>query len=122
VWAAAAGRFALVTDAIAAAGLGDGPCRLGEVEVTVADGAARRSDGTLAGSVVTMPAAVRNLTALGVPLVDALAAATVVPARVLDRDDVGRLRVGHPAELVVVDRDGYVQRVLVGGRTVEVSA
>jgi N-acetylglucosamine-6-phosphate deacetylase len=122
VWAAAAGRFALVTDAIAATGLGDGPCRLGDVEVEVADGAARRRDGTLAGSVLTMPEAIRNLAALGVPLVDAVHAATSVPARVLGRPDVGRLTVGGPADLVVLDPDGHVHRVGRGDHAEEVSA
>lgn len=122
VWAATAGRFALVTDAVAAAGLGDGTCRLGDVEVEVADGAARRRDGTLAGSVLTMPAAIRNLVALDVPLVDAVAAATAVPARVLGRDDVGRLTVGGPADLVVLDASGNVHRVVQGGRAAEVLA
>ena len=65
VWRAAAGRVALVTDAIAAAGIGDGSYRLGGVDVEVRDGVARRADGVLAGSVVTMIEAVRNLHALG---------------------------------------------------------
>jgi N-acetylglucosamine-6-phosphate deacetylase len=112
IWAAAGGRTALVTDAIAAAGLGDGPCRLGEVEVTVADGAARRADGTLAGSVLTMPDAIRNLVALGIPRSDALRGATEVPARVIGRPEVGRSTVGAPADLVVVSPDGTLERVV----------
>src|SRR4051812_5461280 len=80
---AAAGRLALVTDAIAAAGNGDGRYRLGGVDVTVNDGIARRDDGVLAGSVLTMVEAVRNLHELGAPLVQALEAASRVPARVL---------------------------------------
>ena len=82
VWRAAAGRVALVTDAIAAAGTGDTTCRLGGVDVEIRDGVARRPDGVLAGSVVTMLEAVRNLHALGAPLVAAIAAATSVPARI----------------------------------------
>jgi N-acetylglucosamine-6-phosphate deacetylase len=122
VWRATGGRFALVTDAIAAAGLGDGSSRIGEVEVTVADGAARRRDGTLAGSVLTMPEAVRNLVALGVPLAAALDAATAVPARVLGRDDLGRIEIGAPADLIVLDRHATVHRVVRGDSTQEVAA
>jgi N-acetylglucosamine-6-phosphate deacetylase len=122
VWAATAGRFALVTDAVAAAGVGDGTCQLGEVTVTVADGAVRRRDGTLAGSVLTMPEAVRGLVALDVPLADAVLAATAVPARVLGRDDLGVLTVGGPADTIVLDAAGHLERVLSGGRTAEVSA
>ena len=69
VWACAAGRVALITDAMAGAGAGGGTFRFGEVEVEVEAGAAPMlEDGTLAGSVLTMIDAVRNLHALGVPL------------------------------------------------------
>ena len=82
VWQAAAGRLALVTDAVAGAGASDGSYRLGDVSVEVRDGVVRRDgDGVLAGSVLTMIDAVRNLHALGVPLEAALGAATAVPAR-----------------------------------------
>ena len=69
----------------------DGSYSLGGVEVEVRDGVARGPDGVLAGSALTMIEAVRNLHALGVPLADALGAATAVPARVIGRADVGRL-------------------------------
>ena len=54
VWRAAAGRIALVSDAVAAAGIGDGSFRLGSVEVEVRDGVVRRDDGVLAGSSSTL--------------------------------------------------------------------
>ena len=116
VWRTAAGRVALVTDAIAAAGIGDGSYRLGEVEVEVRDGVARRADGVLAGSVVTMIEAVRNLHALGASLVDAVAAATSIPARVVRRPELGVLRQGGEADLVVLDDGLEIRRVLRGGR------
>ena len=116
---AAAGRLVLVTDAIAAAGLGPGTYPLGEVAITVdGDDAARRADGTLAGSVLTMSAAVRNLVELGVPLATAVTAATAAPARVLGRDDVGALRPGARADVVVIDEEVTVHRVLRSGREV----
>jgi N-acetylglucosamine-6-phosphate deacetylase len=108
-WRAAAGRFALVTDAI-------GGTRLGNADVQVADGIARRADGTLAGSVLTLPEAVRNLHALGATLVQAVAAVTSVPARVLGRDDVGSLRIGGPADVVVLDDRLEIRSVHVAGR------
>jgi N-acetylglucosamine-6-phosphate deacetylase len=116
VWKAARGRLALVTDAIAAAGAGDGSVRLGGVDVEVRDGVARRSDGTLAGSTVTMPEAVRNLHALGASLVEAVHAATAVPARAARRPDVGVLRVGGRADVVVLDDRLEIRSVFVGGR------
>jgi N-acetylglucosamine-6-phosphate deacetylase len=115
VWRAAAGRVALVTDATAGAGLGDGRYRLGGVEIEVRDGRARSPDGVLAGSTLTMLQAVRNLHALGVRLEDAIAAATEVPARVLGLPTVGRLAVGRPADVVVLTDELEIDRVLVGG-------
>jgi len=115
VWRAAAGRVALVTDAGEGAGLGDGRYRIGSIEVEVLGGAARRDDGVLAGSVLSMIEAVRNLHALGVPLLDAVAAATAVPARVAGRADVGVLEAGGPADLVVLDDRLEIVRVLCAG-------
>jgi N-acetylglucosamine-6-phosphate deacetylase len=114
-WQASAGRFALVTDAIEAAGMGDGRYVLGGTGVVAEGGVVRREDGTLAGSTLTMVDAVRNLHALGVELEDALAAASTVPARIVGRHDLGRLEVGAPADVVVLDDRLEVQRVLVGG-------
>jgi N-acetylglucosamine-6-phosphate deacetylase len=69
----------------------------------------------LAGSVLTLAHAVRNLVALGAPLEQALEAASRVPARAARRSDVGALRVGAPADVVVVDGEVEVQRVFVRG-------
>ena len=114
VWRAAAGRLALVTDAVAGAGASDGSYQLGDVAVEVRDGVVRRDDGVLAGSVLTMIEAVRNLHALGVPLEDALDAATRVPAGIVAAD-AGRIAVGAPADVVVLSEELDVERVLVGG-------
>ncbi len=116
VWRAAAGRVALVTDAMAGAGLTDGAYRLGGLEVQIADGVARGPSGALAGSTLTMIEAVRELHALGAPLEDALGAATEVPARLLRQPLVGRLAVGLPADIVILSDDLEVERVLVDGR------
>jgi N-acetylglucosamine-6-phosphate deacetylase len=118
VWQAAGGRVALVTDAVAGAGIGDGNYRLGSIEFSVENGVARRADRVLAGSTVTMIEAVRNLVALGAPLAGALAAASAVPARIARRDDVGRLAPGAPADLVVVDESLELERVLAAGEDV----
>jgi N-acetylglucosamine-6-phosphate deacetylase len=69
----------------------------------------------LAGSVITLIEAVRNLHALGAPLEQALDAASAVPARVLGLDTVGRLDVGLPADLVVLDDNLEIETVFVGG-------
>jgi N-acetylglucosamine-6-phosphate deacetylase len=116
IWRAAAGRVALATDAIAATGVGDGRSRLGILQVEVRDGIARRGDGALAGSVLTMLDAVRNLHALDVPFVDAVAAATAVPARAARRSDVGVLQPGGAADVVVLDDRLEITTVLVAGQ------
>jgi N-acetylglucosamine-6-phosphate deacetylase len=115
IWRAASGRVALVTDAIEAAGIGDGHYKLGSVDVEVKDGVVRRPDGVLAGSVVTMLESVRNLHALGAPLTDALAAASAVPARVTGRE-LGRLAPGGAADVVVLDDRLELRAVFVGGQ------
>ena len=115
IWQSAPGRVALVTDAVAAAGMGDGFFFLGGSEIEVRNGVARNLDDILAGSSLTMIDAVRNLHAFGVPLTEAVAAATSVPARVLGAPDLARLDIGLPADLLVLDDNLEIERVCVGG-------
>jgi len=115
VWQAASGRVALVTDSIAAAGAGDGTYRLAGVDVGVENGVARRADSVLAGSTVPMIEAVRNLVALGAPVDAALSAASEVPARIAGRPDLATLKPGARADLVVLDDELEIVRVLVDG-------
>ena len=113
---AARERFCLVTDAIEAAMLDPGEYELGGRSVRLRDGAVRLPDGTLAGSVLTMDEAVRNLVASGADWRDAVHAASTAPARLLRRDDLGRLEPGAPAHVTVLDDDLRVVRTLVSGR------
>ena len=117
VWRAAPDRVALVTDAITAAGASEGDYSFGSFDVSVRDGTVRGPDGVLAGSVLTMIEAVRNLHELGVPLAGAVEAATAVPARVARaRASLGRLDVGPPGRRARDRRrPSTIQRVLVGG-------
>jgi N-acetylglucosamine-6-phosphate deacetylase len=114
-WHAARERLALVTDAITGAGVADGSYSLGNLDVQVHEGTVRGPDGVLAGSVLTMDEAVRNLHALGVPFEEAIAAATTTPARVLGDPELGRIDVGLPADLVILNEGLEIERVLVGG-------
>jgi N-acetylglucosamine-6-phosphate deacetylase len=115
VWATAPGRVALVTDAIAAAGAGDGAFALGDLEVNVNGGVARSSEGALAGSSTTMLEALRNAHELGVPLAHAASAVSAIPASVVRADDLGSIRPGAPADVVVLDDALEIRRVLVAG-------
>ena len=115
-WAAARGRLALVTDAVAAATAGDGTFTLGGRPVRAEGGVVRDAGGRLAGSALTMDAAVRRLHALGAPLEEALAAASTVPAGLAGRPELGTLAPGSPADVVVLDDRLEVVRTLVAGR------
>jgi N-acetylglucosamine-6-phosphate deacetylase len=117
-WLAARERLCLMTDAIAAAGMGDGIFHIGELEVHVTDGACRLANGTLAGSTATMDRCVRELVALGASVPEAVHAATAAPAHLLGRSDLGRLEPGGPADLAVLDDDLHVARKLVAGAEV----
>jgi N-acetylglucosamine-6-phosphate deacetylase len=115
VWAAAGGRVALVSDATAGAGVGGGSYQLGDVAIEVADGVPMREDGVLAGTVLTMIEAVRNVHALGISFEDAIGAATAVPARIVGRPDLGVLEPGSAADIVVLDDRLEIVNVLSAG-------
>lgn len=120
-FAAAAGRIALVTDAIAAMGTAPGATELGGQRVTVrAEAPPVLDDGTLAGSVLRLDAAVGNVIACGIDPAAALTAATRVPADAMGRGDLGRLRPGAAADLVWLDDDWRAGATWVGGRPVHV--
>jgi N-acetylglucosamine-6-phosphate deacetylase len=110
-------RTALVTDAIAAAGARGKVARLGGRRVRVTN-APRLPDGTIAGSVLALDQAVRNMVAVGYPLREAVAMATATPARVLGQAELGRIAVGGRADLVLFDAGLKVAAVWVGGEKV----
>jgi len=110
-------RLLLVSDAIPLAGVGDGRARVGGLDIEVV-GLRVTVVGTttLAGSVIALDDAVRNLVASGVPLPAAVAAASRNPLDMLGITDRGRLAVGQRADLVELDADLVVRRVMRGGR------
>jgi N-acetylglucosamine-6-phosphate deacetylase len=115
-----ADSIALVTDAMAAAGMPDGRYQLGPVEVRVADGVARLADGdAIAGGTAHLLDVVRATVAAGVPLEAAVRAASSTPAAVLGRDDIGALTVGLRADVVEVDADLRPLRVMRGGSWID---
>jgi N-acetylglucosamine-6-phosphate deacetylase len=111
-------RLVFVTDAMRAAGLPDGPSQLGGQAVMVRDGTARLPDGALAGSVLTLDAALRNAVQAGTGLVEASALLSSNPARYLGLNDRGALQPGLRADLVVLSADLQVEQVWVGGQRI----
>ena len=95
---------------MAAAGMPDGEYELGGQAVVVADRVARLAgDGAIAGSTLTMDAALRRAVAAGIALPDACRMASTTPARAIGLDDrLGALLPGHRADLVVLDDDLHV--------------
>lgn len=114
----APGRVALITDAMAATCAADGSYHLGAFAVQVTNGEARLADGTIAGSTLTMAVAVQRAVRLvGMSLVEAANAASLVPARYLGVDDrFGSIRPGRAADLVITDDDLAVRAVLLDGQ------
>ncbi|MFI2036436.1 N-acetylglucosamine-6-phosphate deacetylase [Streptomyces bottropensis] len=118
---AGAGRVAFITDAMDAAGFGDGRYMLGPLEVEVADGVARLVEGgSIAGSTLTQDRALkRAVTVDRLPIEDAVAALSANPARLLGlHDRIGSLDPGKDADLVLLDADFDVKGVLRKGEWV----
>jgi N-acetylglucosamine-6-phosphate deacetylase len=108
-------RSVLITDAMAAAGMPDGTYQLGPIQVEVKDGKCT-SNGTLAGSVLTMDRAVRNISKFaGWSLQHAVRAATVNATRAVGLTQHGQLSPGAKANIIVLNPAGEVRRTIVRG-------
>ena len=106
-------RLLLVSDALSIAGTGDGRAQIGGLEVeVVGQRVTLVGTSTLAGSVIALDDAVRNLAGAGVPLQAAVAAASRNPLALLGIEDRGRIAVGQRADLVELDAALRVRRVL----------
>jgi N-acetylglucosamine-6-phosphate deacetylase len=112
-----ASRVALVTDAMPLAGTPDGEAEWEGARIRVEGGkAVRVSDGTIVGGVITLDQAVRNAVAhLPVPLHEAVAMASTVPARAMRLEGLGVLAEGAHADFIVMDDELRVVETWVGG-------
>jgi len=110
-----------VTDSTAAAGMPDGQYKLGRHHVTKCLGGVRLSDGTLAGSSLTMDQALRNLVGLGLEIAEASLRVSTYAADYMGLSERGRLAAGAWADLVVLDRQLQLQHVFVEGEEIDLA-
>jgi N-acetylglucosamine-6-phosphate deacetylase len=110
-----------ITDAVEAAGCPDGEYRLGTHPIVKEGGSVRLRDGGLAGSILTMDQAFRNLVAIGLSLEQAVALTSTHAADYLGLADRGRLELGTRADILVLDPDLRLRRVFIGGEECDVA-
>ncbi len=109
-------RLSLISDSIAAAGMGDGEYKIWGETIAVINGRTSNAAGSIAGSVITMLDAVRLMLSLGVSEVDAAGMASTNPARLLRLDDeCGSIEEGKRADLVALGSDGNVRLTIIEG-------
>jgi N-acetylglucosamine-6-phosphate deacetylase len=111
--------ISLISDAIAAAGKGDGDYQIWGETISVKNGRTSNAAGSIAGSVISMLDAVRLMHSLEVSYVDLGRMAALNPARLLGLDRVcGSIEVGKLADLAALDQEGNVQLTIIGGQVV----
>ena len=112
-------KVSLISDCVAPTGLGDGEFQLWGEKISVVNGQTKNERGSIAGSVITMLDAVKNLLSLGFSEVEISRMASLNPAKLLGIDkDFGSIEVGKRADLVALDEDGNVKFSMVGGKIV----
>lgn len=111
--------LALISDAIAAAGKGDGDYQIWGETISVNNGRTANASGSIAGSVITMLDAVRTMRSLGISYVDLAQMASTNPARLLGLDhECGSISVGKRADLLALDSNAQVRLTIVNGLVV----
>jgi N-acetylglucosamine-6-phosphate deacetylase len=112
-------QMALISDAIKPAGMGDGEFLVWGEPITVKDGrtalARRPEESTIAGSVITMRQAVKNIIGIGIPIHRAMYMATAVPARIAGLEGFGSLEQGMFGDLISFDDDFEVRFATIAG-------
>jgi N-acetylglucosamine-6-phosphate deacetylase len=109
-------RIVIVSDSLSAAGVGEGEYELGGLKVYVRDNKATLKDGTIACSTADMLQEVRNVISFGIPIEQAILAATRNPARAIRMEhEVGELKPGRKADFLVVSPKMDLEQVYIGG-------
>lgn len=109
--------ISLISDAIAAAGKGDGDYAIWGETISVKNGRTSNASGSIAGSVISMLDAVRIMRSLGISFVDIAQMASTNPARLVGVDhESGSIELGKRADLVALDADSNVRMIVIGGQ------
>ena len=111
-------NVSLISDSIAAAGMGDGDFEIWGEKISVTNGRTRNERGSIAGSVISMLDAVIRMRSLGFSDIDVSRMASGNPARLIGLNDAGSVEIGKRADLVALDDSGNVRLTVVGGRVV----
>lgn len=109
-----ADRLVLISDSIRPAGMPDGVYNCGGLDVTLHDGSARLSDGTIAGSVASLFDCLKSAVSFGIPFDDAVKTVTETPARLL-KVNKGQIKPGFDADLIILDDDMNIDTVIIMG-------
>ena len=108
-------RMVIISDAMRATGLGDGIYEFGGQDIEVKNGVARTMDGAIAGSTSTLWRCVKQAANFGVPFADAVRMATRTPADMIGAEKKGRIEVGADADLILLDKDCEIAKVMIAG-------
>lgn len=109
-------KLNLISDSLRCAGMPDGDYELGGQPIVLKEGKATLLDGTLAGSCISLLDAVRNNVRFGLPLAEMCYAASAAPAQAVGLTDIGELRPGKCADLLVLDQKLNLKAVFVDGQ------
>jgi N-acetylglucosamine-6-phosphate deacetylase len=109
-------KVSLISDSIAPAGLGDGEYKIWNEKISVIDGKTENEKGSIAGSVITMLAAVKMMLSLGFSEIEVSKMASLNPAKLLRIDkNYGSIEVGKRADLIAFDKNKNVKMTLING-------
>jgi N-acetylglucosamine-6-phosphate deacetylase len=115
-------KISLISDSVAPTGLGDGEFELWGEKISVVNGRTRNERGSIAGSVITMHAAAKQMMSLGFSTAEVSQMASTNPAKLIGVDNErGSIDVGKRADLVALAEEGDIQFTMIGGEIVETS-
>ena len=113
------GRICMISDSLRCAGMPDGEYELGGQTVYLKDNIGRLVDGTIAGSVTNLYQCMLNIISFGIPVEEAVAACTIIPAGEIGcADEIGSIEPGKLADFVVCDKELNRQAVYIGGKKI----